>query len=207
MRYIDSILSDIKKLNGYSYKRCMKSIKRQISARSMDWTKETSDGCTLFEEAVYEGLDTEELLSLFTLFIKYGMDVNYRSSMYGDTYMHTLIEADDYHGLLSRFLYIGYENGFDPFLKNKEGKTIWECLEHPDTSKQLNKQDVQLCFELKSLFEERQIEKQLVEINKKKRNIESELQQLSQEQKILENKLHSKNSKNKIKQKIDDLNA
>lgn len=219
MKNIDKIVLNLNKVGRTN--RALKSIKRQIKNGEVDWTQESEDGCSLFEEAVYLELDQDTLIQLFQLFIQYGMDVNYRSSMYRDTFMHTLIEADDYNGFLAPFLYLGYKYDFNPNLKNGAGKTVWDCLENPDTTKELNKEDVKLCYEMKSLFEQREIQKQLqqleqknVELEEEKRSfihsIETKQQELDKQKSNLEKKLKENSGNNqiqKIKQKIDDLNA
>lgn len=219
MKNIDKMVLKLNKLGRTNF--ALKSITKQIKNGNVDWTQESKDGCSLFEEAVYSGLDQDTLTQLFQLFIQYGMDINYRSSMYRDTYMHTLIEADDYNGFLAPFLYLGYENNFNPELKNEEGKTVWDCLQKPNTTKELNEEDVELCYGMKNLFEQREIHRQLQQIEKENialeeekrsfiHSIETKQQELRKQKSNLEKKLKQNSINNqiqKIKQKIDDLNA
>lgn len=124
--------------------RCTEKILNSLffNTHVLDLSKETSDGCSLFEEAVYRGYSEETLISLLDLFYKAKMNLNQRTSMYGDTYLHTLIECDDYHGHILPFLYFGYEHGFNDEITNDSGKTIWDCLRNPETTKEFYKEDV-----------------------------------------------------------------
>lgn len=186
-----------------NYKQVKKLMKRlNISdIKNLNWNVQTEDDCSWFEEAVYAGFNESELSLILNYALEHGMDINKRTSMYGDTYMHTLIECDDYHGNLTPFLYLGYLNNFNPNLKNDNGKTVWDALENPETTKTISESDKELCFKIKELydFESKQVElkRKQNELKSKQdelKKIKAEIIELQQKEKELDEFLNSNKS-------------
>ena len=170
-------------INHYKQVKKIKRIKSELGLKNLKWNQETSDGCSLFEEAVYAGYSEEDLMLLLTYAVEKGMNLNQRTSMYGDTYMHTLIECDDYHGSLAPFLYFGYLHGFKPTIENYCGKNVWDALKDPDTTKTISNSDKELCFKIKKLYE-------LKEEKEKLEKIQKEIMFLQQEEHDLEKSIN-----------------
>lgn len=147
---------------------------------NIDWNLETEDDCSIFEEAVYAGFSEEDLLILLNYAIKHGMNINKRTNMYGDTYMHTVIESDDYTGRIAPFLYFGYLNGFNPDIKNFKNKTVWDVLKKPDTTKKINQSDRKLCFQIKKLYEAKEKQAKVFDLKNQKKVLEQQIQELEQ---------------------------
>ena len=147
--------------------------------KNLDWNIQTKDDCSLFEEAVYAGFNEEDLLLILNYALEQGMDINKRTSMYGDTYMHALIECDDYHGNLAPFLYLGYLNNFNPNLRNHSGKNVWDALQKPDTIKMIDPSDKELCFKIKKLYELKKKKEKLTKIKEEIAMLQQEEKELS----------------------------
>lgn len=147
---------------------------------NIDWNLETEDDCSLFEEAVYAGFSEEDLLIILNYALKHGMNINKRTSMYGDTYMHTVIESDDYTGRISPFLYFGYLNGFNPEIKNFKNKTVLDVLKKPDTTKKINESDRKLCFQIKKLYEVKKSQAKKFDLQNQMKVLERQIQELKQ---------------------------
>ena len=140
------------------------------------------------EKALKElGYSEEDLMLLLTYAVEKGMNLNQRTSMYGDTYMHALIECDDYYGSLAPFLYFGYLHGFKPTIENYCGKNVWDALKDPDTTKIISNSDKELCFKIKKLYE-------LKEEKEKLEKIQKEIMLLQQEEHDLEKSIDQNKS-------------
>lgn len=153
-------------VSNYMRIKRAKKIINELGLNKVKWNQESHDGCSIFEEAVYAGYSEEDLMLLLTYAVEKGMNLNQTTSMYGDTYMHTLIECDDYHGSLASFLYFGYLHGFKPTLRNYEGKNVWEALKNPDTTKKISFSDKKLCLKMKKLYELKEEKDKLDKIQK-----------------------------------------
>ncbi len=153
-------------VSNYMRIKRTKKIINELGLNKVKWNQESHDGCSIFEEAVYAGYSEEDLMLLLTYAVEKGMNLNQTTSMYGDTYMHTLIECDDYHGSLASFLYFGYLHGFKPTLRNYEGKNVWEALKNPDTTKKISFSDKKLCLKMKKLYELKEEKDKLDKIQK-----------------------------------------
>ena len=166
-------------VSNYMRIKRAKKIINELGLNKVKWNQESHDGCSIFEEAVYAGYSEEDLMLLLTYAVEKGMNLNQRTSMYGDTYMHALIECDDYHGSLAPFLYFGYLHGFKPTIENYCGKNVWDALKDPDTTKTISNSDKELCFKIKKLYE-------LKEEKEKLEKIQKEIMFLQQEEHDLE---------------------
>ena len=153
-------------VSNYMRIKRTKKIINELGLNKVKWNQESHDGCSIFEEAVYAGYSEEDLMLLLTYAVEKGMNLNQKTSMYGDTYMHTLIECDDYHGSLASFLYFGYLHGFKPTLRNYEGKNVWDALKNPDTTKKISFSDKKLCLKMKKLYELKEEKDKLDKIQK-----------------------------------------
>lgn len=165
-------------ISNYMQIKRAKKIINELGLNKVKWNQESHDGCSIFEEAVYAGYSEEDLMLLLTYAVEKGMNLNQKTSMYGDTYMHTLIECDDYHGSLAPFLYFGYLHGFQPTLKNYNGKNVWDTLKNPDTTKKISFSDKELCLKMKKIYE-------LKEEKERVKKIQEEIILLQQEERYL----------------------
>ena len=172
---LNLITSDEKRVKSLVDKLGFKNV------NNINWNLETKDDCSIFEEAVYAGFSEEELLILLNYALNDGMDINKRTSMYGDTYMHAVIESDDYTGRIAPFLYLGYLNGFNPELKNFRKKTVWDVLNNPNTTKQINKYDKKLCFQIKKLYDLKKKQEELFNLANQKTLLEHQIRDLERD--------------------------
>ena len=156
----------LKKYENYKKVKILMERLEISNIKKIDWNSQTKDDCSLFEEAVYAGFKEDELFLILNYALEHGMDVNKKTYMYGDTYMHALIECDDYHGKLAPFLWLGYLNNFNPNLKNYKGKTLWDALQKPDTTKKITKSNKKLCFKIKKLYENKNKKEKIIKIKK-----------------------------------------